>query len=45
MKKYLIELKYFNGSTEQLELTTDKLEWSIEQYQRNRPPFEWDVIN
>lgn len=44
-KTYLLEINYTNGETEKLELTTDRLEWSIEQYQRNRKFFNWKVIS
>ena len=27
-----------------LELTTDDIKWSMEQYQRNREPFDWEII-
>ena len=44
-KTYLIEINYTTGETDQLELTTDRLEWSMEQYQRNREPLNWKVIS
>jgi len=28
-----------------IELETDRLEWSIEQYQRNRAAFSWEVVD
>lgn len=36
MKTYLIEFTLANGSTEEVEFTTDRLEWTIEQWCRNR---------
>ena len=27
-----------------LELTTDDIKWSMEQYQRNREAFDWEII-
>jgi len=33
VKPYIIEVK------------TDNLEWYMEQYQRNRQAFSWEVIN
>jgi len=27
-----------------IEIETDDLEWTMEQYQRNREPFKWKVI-
>ena len=44
MKKYIIEITESNGSLSTLELETDRLEWSMEQYQRNRDPFSWKLI-
>ena len=44
MKKYLIEITESNGEVSTLELETDRLDWSMEQYQRNRNPFTWKVI-
>ena len=28
-----------------IELETDNIEWSMEQYQRNREPLEWEQLN
>jgi len=36
MKKYIIEFTMTDGSIEEVELTTDRLEWSIQQWCRNR---------
>jgi hypothetical protein len=53
MKKYIIEITPTPIETEnsilterpyELELETDRLDWSMEQYQRNREPFIWKVI-
>lgn len=35
-KKYLVEFTYDSGKKEEVELTTDNIDWSIEQYSRNR---------
>ncbi len=35
-KKYLIEFTLSDGSKEEVELVTDRLEWSIDQWCRNR---------
>lgn len=46
-KKYMlykIEITFSNGSSHQIDLETDRLEWSMEQYQRNRPAFTWKVL-
>ena len=44
-KTYLIEIKYVSGEVDQIELTTDRLDWSMDQYQRNREPLNWKVIS
>ena len=44
MKKYLIEFTYTNGEIERVELETDRLAWSIEQYCRNRSILNHNVI-
>ena len=53
MKKYIIEITPTPIETEnsilterpyELELETDRLDWSMEQYQRNRNPFTWKVV-
>ena len=27
-----------------IEITTENLEWSMEQYERNRAPLTWEII-
>lgn len=43
-KTYLIEINYSSGGKKQIELTTDRLEWSMEQYKRNREFLKWRII-
>ena len=48
MNKYKIQITYLNESDiqpEVVELNTDNISWSMEQYQRNRNPFNWKVLN
>ena len=45
MKKYLIEFTHSDGTKEEVELTTDRLEWSIEQWSRNRAIIGHRVIS
>lgn len=45
MKTYIVEFKYGNGKTEEVELTTDRLEWSIEQWKRNRNIIDHKVLS
>jgi hypothetical protein len=43
-EKYIINIQY-KGDTkwEAVELMTDDINWSMEQYQRNRQPFTWKI--
>lgn len=44
-KHYTVELNYIrDGRTEIVEFVTEDIEWSIDQYQRNRDSFEWKII-
>ena len=44
-KKHLIEIKYHeSGDKEVITLNTDDLAWSMNQYQRNRLPFTWELL-
>ena len=36
MKKYIVEFTYLDGNTEEVEFITDKIDWTIDQYRRNR---------
>lgn len=36
MKKYIVEFTMLDGSKEEVEFTTDRLQWSIDQWIRNR---------
>jgi len=42
--KYILEIKDINsGDTYEEWITTDDINWSMEQYQRNRQPLEWKI--
>jgi len=44
-KEYLIEIMYHESGNKEVErITTDDLAWSMNQYQRNRLPLTWEVI-
>lgn len=43
-KKYLIEFTHSNGQKEEVELVTDRLEWSIEQWSRNRSITKYEIL-
>ena len=43
---YLIEIMYYDThNTEVFTITTEDLEWSMNQYQRNRLPFDWEKLD
>jgi len=44
MKTYLVEFTHSDGRKEQVELTTDRLEWSIQQWSRHRSITKHQVI-
>ena len=43
---YLVEIMYYDThNTEVITLTTEDLNWSMNQYQRTRRPFEWEKLD
>ena len=44
MKTYVVEFVHANGEKEIVELTTDRLEWSIDEWSRNRHIVGYEVI-
>ena len=45
-KTYLVEIMYYeNHNTEAITITTDNINWSMNQYQRNRKPFSWEILD
>tara|TARA_B100000795_G_C22482123_1_gene317037 strand:- start:234 stop:458 length:225 start_codon:yes stop_codon:yes gene_type:complete len=45
-QKHKVEITYLNsGDTKVTTLTTDDLAWSMNQYQRNRLPFTWEILD
>ena len=45
-KTYLIEIMYHeNHNTDVVTLTTDNTNWSMTQYQWNRKPFAWEILD
>ena len=46
MKKYKIKITPYHtvGAWYVLELETENIEWSMEQYQRNRDPLKWEIL-
>jgi hypothetical protein len=43
-KKYLIEFTHSDGTKEEVELVTDRIEWSIEQWSRNRSIVKYEIL-
>jgi len=44
MKTYLVEFILADGNVEEVEFTTDRLQWSIDQWYRNRKVIKHEVI-
>ena len=45
-KTYLVEIMYYeNHNTEVTTITTDNINWSMTEYQRNRKPFSWEILD
>jgi hypothetical protein len=50
MKKYKIKItpiteqKFCATKPHIIEIETDDIKWTMEQYQRNRDPFKWEII-
>ena len=51
MKKYKIHTRPcspfegYDGDGETIELETDDIDWSMKQYQRNRVPLIWEILD
>lgn len=45
MKTYLIEFTHLDGTKEEVEFTTDRLEWTIQEWSRNRAIASHKVIS
>lgn len=44
MKKYLVEFTHASGEKETVELVTDRIDWSIEQWCRNRHIIQHEIL-
>ncbi len=45
-KEYLVEITYVESEdSEVITLKTDDLAWSMNQYQRNRLPLTWELLD
>ena len=43
-KTYKIRIMEHGAVSYDIELSTDDVEWSMNQYQRNREPLTWEII-
>jgi hypothetical protein len=43
MKEFKIKITYKEGNSEIIEIRSSDIEWSMEQYKRNREPFDWKI--
>lgn len=41
---YRVLIKPYDGEEYMTQFTTDDIDWTMEQYQRNRPPFEYEIL-
>jgi len=41
---YLIEYRNIDGSTDSVEIDTDDIVWTLDQYSRNRPIAEFTLV-
>ena len=45
-KTYLVEIMYYeNHNTDVVTITTDNINSSMNQYQRNRKAFQWEILD
>ena len=44
MKKYIVEFTMLDGTKEEVEFTTDRLEWTIDQWSRNRNVSNHEIL-
>ena len=45
-KTYLVEIMYYeNHNRDVVTITTDNINWSMNQYQRNRKAFQWEILD
>ena len=41
--KFVIDITYLKGITETFTVTTNNVDFIMDQYQRNRDPFTWKI--
>lgn len=48
MKKYKVKITYLTESDIQpeiIEIQCNNIDWSMNEYQRNRKPLKWEIVN
>ena len=45
MKHYIVEFTHSDGTKEEVEFTSDRIEWSIQQWKRNRSVIKHKVLS
>lgn len=43
-KKYIVEFTHLDGIVENIEFVTEDLQWSIEQWSRNRAISKYEIL-
>jgi len=43
-KKYIVEFTLLDGTVENIELVTEDIQWSIEQWSRNRAISKYEIL-
>ena len=47
--RYIIEIKYAHDkkgeNVEMVDITSNDIQWSMKEYQRNRQPFTWELLD
>lgn len=41
---YTVKIKYLTGEEYTTTFLTDSITWTMEQYQRNRSPFDYEIL-
>ena len=44
VKKYKIKITYCEGTEETIEIRSNNINWSMDQFERNRDPLKWEII-
>jgi hypothetical protein len=45
MMTYLIKILWIGSNkSEEIEISSENIKWTMEQYSRNREPFHWEIV-